>query len=64
MSKGVAMMDAEFFEWVEVAEKKHDISFVMKGNAMKRKSDQTKEDILKFENQIAELEMTKRKLNS
>ena len=32
MSKGVAMMDAEFFECVvEVAKKKHDISFVIKG---------------------------------
>ena len=58
-------MDAKFFECVEVAEKKkNDISFVIKGNALKRKSDQTKEDILKHENQIAELEMKKRKLNS
>ena len=47
-----------------MAEKKHDISFVMKGNALKRKSDQTKEHILKLENQIAELEIKKRKLNS
>ena len=39
---GVAMMDAEFFEGIKVAEKKHDISFVMKGNALKCKSDQTK----------------------
>ena len=39
-----------FFECVEVAKKKHDISFVIKG-------------ILKLENQIAELEMKKRKLN-
>ena len=52
MSTGVAMMDAEFFECVEVAEKKHGISFVIKGNALKRKSDQTKEDILKLENQM------------
>ena len=52
------------FDCVEVAEKKHDISFVTKGNALKRKSDQTKEDILKLENQIVELEMKKRKLNS
>ena len=64
MSKGVAVMDAQFFECVEVAEKKHDISFVIKGNALKCKSDQTKEDILKLENQIAELEIKKRKLNS
>ena len=64
MSKGVAMKDAEFFECVEVAEKKYDISFVIKGNALKRRSDQTKEDILKLENQLTELEMKKRKLNS
>ena len=50
MSKGVDMMDAEFFECVEVTEKKHDISFVIKVNALKRKRDQTKEDILKLEN--------------
>ena len=35
-----------------MAEKKHGISFVIKGNALKRKSDQTKEDILKLENQM------------
>ena len=64
MSKGVAMMDTEVFECVKVAQKKHDISFVIKGNALKRKSDQTKEDILKLKNQIAELEMRKRKLYS
>ena len=50
MSEGVDMMDAEFFECVEVTEKKHDNSFVIKGNALKRKRDQTKEDILKLEN--------------
>ena len=43
-------MHAEFFECVEVTEKKHDNSFVIKGNALKRKRDQTKEDILKLEN--------------
>ena len=64
MSKGLAMMDAEFFECVEVAEKEHDIGFLIKGNALKDKSDQTKEDILKLENQIAELQTKKRKLNS
>ena len=53
MLKGVAMMDAEFFEWGEVAEKKH-ISFVIKCNALKHKSVQTKEDILKLENQISQ----------
>ena len=62
MLKGVAIMNAEFFECVEVAEKKNDISFVIKGNALISKSDQTKEDTLKLENQIAE--MKKRKLNS
>ena len=64
ISKGVAMMDAEFFECIEVAEKKHDISFVIKGNTLKCKSDQGKEDVLKLGNEIAELEMKKRKLNS
>ena len=42
----------------------HDISFVIKGNTLKGKSDQTEEDILKLENQIVELEMKKQKLNS
>lgn len=64
IAEGDAIMDAEFFECVAVAEKKHDISFVIKGNVLKCKNNQTKEDILKLENQIAELEMMKRKLNS
>ena len=64
ISKGVDMVDAEFFECVGVAKGKHDISFVIKGNVLKCKNNQTKEDILKLENQIAELVMMKRKLNS
>ena len=39
MSKGVAMMDAEFFECVQVTENKHDINFAIKSNALKCKSD-------------------------
>ena len=37
-------MEAEFFECMEWAEKR-DLSFVIKGNALKRKWDQAKQDI-------------------
>ena len=35
---------------LEVAKKKHDVSFVIKGNTLKCESAQTKEDILKLKN--------------
>ena len=39
------MMVDEFVECARLAEEKNDISFVIKGNRLKRKSDKTKEDI-------------------
>ena len=38
-------MEAEFIECIELAGKESDLSFVIKGNALKRKSDQAKQDI-------------------
>ena len=39
------MMVDEFVERARLAEEKNDISFVIKGNRLKRKWDKTKEDI-------------------
>ena len=45
IEKPVKMMVDEFVECARLAEEKNDISFVIKGNRLKRKSDKTKEDI-------------------
>ena len=45
MTKAVEMMEREFVDCVKMAEEKKDISYVIKGNGLKRKSDQTKDSI-------------------
>ena len=39
MTKAVEMMEWEFVDCVKMAEEKKDISYVIKGNGLKRKSD-------------------------
>ena len=43
---------------------KNDISYVIKGNGLKRKSDETRKDLLLLEKQVLALEEKKRKLIS
>ena len=56
------MMEKEYVECMELAEKKNDMSFVIKGNGLKRKCDDKKQDIDVLEKQIQELEAKKKKL--
>ena len=46
---------------MELAEKKDDMSFVIKGNGLKRKSEESKKEMQALEKQTTELE-SKRKL--
>ena len=62
MMKAVEMMKREFVDFVKMAEEKKDISYVIKGNGLKRKSDQTKDSITALEKEIEGLQEKKRKL--
>lgn len=48
-------MEAQFIECMKLAGKESDLSFVIKGNAFKRKSDQAKQDIQVLEEELVEL---------
>ena len=62
MTKAVEMMEREFADCVKMAEEKKDISYAIKGNGLKRKSDQTKDNITALEKEIKSLQEKKRKL--
>ena len=54
--KAIEMMEKEVTECMELAEKKSDLSYVKKGNGLKRKSSETKQKVELLEKQIGELE--------
>jgi len=62
MEKAVSMMNAEIFECMELTEKKKDLSYVIKGNGLKRKCEKTQGDISLLQNEIDCLEEKKHKL--
>ena len=45
MTKALEMTERGFVDCVKMAEEKKDVSYVIKGNGLKRKSDQTKDSI-------------------
>ena len=55
-------MEQEIVDCVKMAEEKKDISFVIKGNGLKRKSEQTKDSITALEKEIESFQEIKRKL--
>ena len=55
VQKTIIIMEAQFIECMKLAGKESDLSFVIKGNAFKRKSDQAKQDIQVLEEELVEL---------
>ena len=47
---------------MQLAEKKKDLSYVIKGNTLKRKSEQTNKQLATLQKEIVELEMKKKKV--
>ena len=62
LSKVIAMMETESNECMQLAEKKIDLSYVIKSNTLKRKSEQTKKELATLQKEIAELEMKKKQM--
>ena len=54
-------METESNECMQLIEKKKDLSYVIKGNALKGKSGQTNKELATVQKVIAELEMKKKK---
>jgi len=64
MKKAIDVMDKEFVDCARLAEEKNDMSLLIKGNGLKRKSEKTKEEIASIEEDIVILQEKKRKLTS
>ena len=54
------MMQSEFVDCITVAEKKNDMNYVIKGNALKRKSEKTSEELKLLEKELLVLEEKKK----
>ena len=60
LAKAIELMETKCFQCVELAEKK-DNSFVIKGNGLKRKSEESKKEMEALEKEITELESKRKK---
>ena len=60
--KAVSVMEDKYTQCMELAEKKHDLMFVVKGNRLKRKCDQVKEEMKTIEQDILARKAKKKKL--
>ena len=64
LRKAIAMMETESNECMQLLEKKRNLSYLIKGNALKRTSEQTKKELATLQKEIAELELKKKKIVS
>ena len=60
--KAVSMMENEYMQYMELAEKRRNLTFAVKGNGLKRKCDQVKEEMKTIEQDVLALEAKKKKL--
>ena len=56
-------MESEFVECIKQAELENNMALVIKGNGLKRKSEETKQDLSTLEKQLSELNEKKRKFS-
>ena len=61
LSGVITMMETESNDSMHLAEKKKYLSYVIKSDALKRKSEQTKKELATLQKEIGELEMKKKK---
>jgi len=62
MQKAIDLLNKDYDECIERAEKENDMTLVIKGNGLKRKREQTKSELAELQNQYTSLEMKKKKL--
>ena len=56
------MMENEYMQCMELAEKRRNLTFAVKGNGLKRKCDQVKKEMKTIEQDVLALEVKKKKL--
>ena len=57
-------MESEFVDCITMVDKKNDMSYVIKGNALKRKIEKASEELKLFQKELLVLEEEKKKLLS
>ena len=57
-------MESEFVDCITMVDKENDMSYVIKGNALKRKIEKTSEELKLFQKELLVLEEEKKKLLS
>ena len=63
LKNGIAMMDDEVFKCMHLTEEKSHLSYVIKGNGLKQKSEQNKASIATLSKETGELEEKRKKLS-
>ena len=63
LENAIAMMDDEAFECMRLAEERSDLSYVIKGNGLKRKSEQSKASTATLSKETGDLEEKRKKLS-
>ena len=63
LKKAINIMESEFVECIKQAELENNMALVIKGNGLKRKSEETKQDLSTLEKQLLELNEKKRKFS-
>ena len=61
LAKAIELMKTECFQCMKLAEKKDDMSFVIKGDRLRRKSGASRKDMDALEKQITEVESKEKK---
>ena len=60
--KAMSVMESEYVDCITMTEKKNDMSYIIKGKALKRKSETTSEELKLFKKELLVLEEKKKKI--
>ena len=63
LKKAISIIESEFVECIKQAEVENNMTLVIKGNGLKRKSGETKQDVSNFKKKLSELNEKKRKFS-
>ena len=63
LKKPISIIESEFVKCIKQAEVKNNMTLVIKGNGLKRKSGETKQDVSNFKKKLSELNEKKKKFS-
>ena len=63
LKKAISIIESEFVECIKQAEVENNMTLVIKGNGLKRKSGETKQDLSNLKKKLSELNEKKRKFS-